>query len=1272
MHEPGGISLIDAAGGTGQNFSVENLNARNADEAGTHLRFNDPIGGLLVFSIPSTGYNAIKVSFSTRRSSSGAGTQNWWYSLDGTSYTSLTTIQPNNGDPKLVTLDLSGIAGTSNNPMLKLKVAFVQGSGGLAGNNRFDNVAADGNAIGVAPPRDSISPIVNFSPENNSTNIPVSQIFTITFNEPVRLISNGPLDISNASSFIEMRQGRIDGAKVPVRILVFDGVPPTITVEPMSPLRNNETYFITLESNRVEDTSNNAISERQVVQFTTIGVQTQLETGDLAFIAYRMNAVGADDEVALLTFKDLIPGTLITLTDSKYTTNATPQCSGGILWVSPLDQCVPAGTVITIQTSALVTNIGKVSGGGFGLSSNGDQVIVYTGSAAQPHYITALTSIAWVSGNTSCGGSLSAKPAGLTDGTNSINTSTAPGNTSGLSVNAFYQGPSSGNINEIRDAVFKPSNWVVVGAGTPPQTWPNISIPTPPRVSNASTVSSKKIQLAFSVALNELSATTSSNYRGIDGIQTIEVTKNGPLSDTVTILYASPFDAGKPYVLSVADVKGLDGQQMSCAYSYTFTRASGGEIKAKSNFIVTSEGSGTLEILLDVLSSSNGTIDVVPLFDGFSTASPSDVTLVSNTVAIEEGSSVAKVMVTITDDAIEEQSAEYVVLALRNPIGCVVVGDTLITVFIRDNDRKAPVPTKSVELEHVSSFDPSGTNSSSCEIVAYDPESNRLFSTSAIAGFLDIIDFSQPAELKLISSVDINQYGGITSVAVKNGMVAVACPNKDEHLNGKVLLFDVDGKLVSQVTVGALPDMIVFTPDGKKILTANEGQPTADYSIDPEGSISVIDVSNGPGSVTQANVTTLLFTKFNAQEAELIKSGVRKTKASSTLSADIEPEYIAVSSDSKKAWVTLQENNAIAEVDLSSIQISGIWPLGTKDFSVSGNGFDASDNNGEVLIANWPVRAFFIPDGVATYSVGTTNYIVTANEGDEKEYGGLVERTTLNDSKYVLDAKTFPNAAFLKQNYNLGRMRLTNLNGDTDGDGDIDVLHCVGSRSFSIWNADTKTLVYDSGDDFEMITSSNPTTSKIFNSDHESNSLKNRSRSKGPEPEGVVVGQISNKTYAFVALERVGGVMVYDVSNPQTPRFVDYNNARGATEYSGDNGPESLTLIHSTQSSDKNTYLVVANEVSGTLTIFKVIDNNSPSSVDDLDSSVETVTLHPNPATSGMVMLSHTADVVVMDIMGRIVFTGRSVNTLNVAGYTSGTYIVYSTMGSVSRLVILD
>src|SRR5690606_23093442 len=243
---------------------------------------------------------------------------------------------------------------------------------------------------------------------------------------------DSPIDNSNAASLVELRLNDQFGALVPFTTTFTND---EITIIPDADLANSQQYYVAVLENVIEDFSDNAITSVQSAQFTTISEQTVFNAGDMVFVAYRMNATSTEDEIALLTLVDIIPGTFINLTDAKYTSNAQPQCTGGIVWTAPDNECIPVGTVINIQTDGLITNKGTVTGSGFGLSSGGDQVMVYTGTPADPNYITALSSNGWIDNNTSCSGSLSMIPQGLMDGVNASNLSTAPGNDSGNSVN---------------------------------------------------------------------------------------------------------------------------------------------------------------------------------------------------------------------------------------------------------------------------------------------------------------------------------------------------------------------------------------------------------------------------------------------------------------------------------------------------------------------------------------------------------------------------------------------------------------------------------------------------------------------------------------------------------------------------------------------------------------------------------------------------------------------------------------------------------------------
>lgn len=1247
-------SEIDFAGGTGQNFDILNLNAQNGDAAGTHLRFNDPIGGALEFALPTTGFEDIIVKFATRRSGSGAGTQLWSYSIDGTTFVSFTTVAPNNGEPALATLDFSAIAGANDNPDFKIKVEFEVGPGGDGGNNRFDNFTAEGNVIGGGDP---IAPVASFSPNNTSINLPVTVQPAIAFNEDVRLADGTAITNTNIDAVVELRLNNETGTAVPFDAVFADN---TITITPAASLLNSQQYYLALLASTIEDMSGNTITETQSAIFTTISLQTAFTAGDMAFTAYRMNATGTEDEIALITFVDITPGTFIYLTDSKYTTNPQPQCNDAITWTAT--QCVPAGSVITIQTSALVANTGTVTGADFGLSSGGDQVMVYTGSAAMPNYITALTSNGWAATNTECGGSVSMLPFGLVSGVNAVNFAAAPGNEEGNTANAYYNGTQAGTPAELKAALQNPANWVGVGSGTPAQQWPAWGFPGAPVVQSVTILNNTTIEVVFNNELDETTAGNIANYTGIAGLNTAVVD-----GATITLTYTTPFAAGTTYELTINNVEDTAGMAMACEYSYTFSYNT--TVSFASDFIVVNEDAGILNLIVNLENPAAGSVDLVVKSAPFSTADENDFTLATQTLTFTGTSALTQtIAIPIVDDTEEEQHAEYFVLSLENAVGLDITGETLATVYIKDNDRMAPEPTQAIELEYVTSFDPSGTNSSTCEIVVYDAQSQRLITTSAVAGFVDIINFSNPEAPEVVSSIDMNSYGGVTSVAVYNGTIAVASPNADEHLDGSVVFFTIDGTFLSQVTVGALPDNIAFTPDGAKVITANEGQPNSDYSIDPEGSVSIIDVTGGAAAVTQDDATTLLFTAYNAQEEALIASGVRKLKLTSTMSQDFEPEYVAVSADSQKAWVTLQENNAIAEINLTNNTIVDVWALGTKDMSLPGNGFDISDNNNEVLIANWPVQSYYIPDAVATYSVNGTNYIITANEGDEKEYDGFEERTTIGNNSYNLDAAAYPHAAMLKKSYNAGRLRVTNLNGMNDAGTEYEQIYSVGTRSFSIFNADTKAIVYDSGDDFEMYTAADASVNALFNSDSEDNSFKSRSRAKGPEPEGVTTAQIADRTFAFISLERIGGVMVYDVTDPENVQFADYKNNRSVSAYAGDHGPEGITFISEADSPNDKNYIVVANEISGTLTIFEI--DASSLSTGDIVQEPKTFVVFPNPAVNGIAYFNRVADIEVYDYSGKLIQSAKQALTIDTSGMAAGIYLVKTSEGIVKKLVV--
>jgi hypothetical protein len=470
------------------------------------------------------------------------------------------------------------------------------------------------------------------------------------------------------------------------------------------------------------------------------------------------------------------------------------------------------------------------------------------------------------------------------------------------------------------------------------------------------------------------------------------------------------------------------------------------------------------------------------------------------------------------------------------------------------------------------------------EIAAYDPATRRIFSINPTLTRVDVLDISDPSDPTLTFTIPLG--GRPNSVALHEGVVAVAVENAVKTDPGFVKFFDTDGTLLSTVTVGALPDMVIFTPNGRRLLVANEGEPNDAYTVDPEGSVSIIDMTVGAGNLAQADVTTAT---FNDSIPKTNTSSIRKYGPGATLAQDLEPEYIAVSHDSKTAWVTLQENNAMAVLDVEAGVFTQLVGLGFKDHNQDGNGLDVSDLDGGINIANWPVFGIYQPDAIESYRVRGETYLVMVNEGDTRAFTGFNEEVRVGSGSYVLDPTTFPNAAILKQNANLGRLTVTNATGDTDGDGDFDQILVPGGRSFSIRTAGGE-LVFDSGDDFERITAAQVPAS--FNSNGTFATFDSRSDNKGPEPEGVVLGKAFGRTYAFIGLERTAGVLVYDVSDPFNPTFVQYVNTSP-----DDISPEGLLFIKEDDSPNGKPLLVVSHEISSTTTIFEITNGSAPFSV---------------------------------------------------------------------------
>ncbi len=506
------------------------------------------------------------------------------------------------------------------------------------------------------------------------------------------------------------------------------------------------------------------------------------------------------------------------------------------------------------------------------------------------------------------------------------------------------------------------------------------------------------------------------------------------------------------------------------------------------------------------------------------------------------------------------------------------------------------------------------SNGGVAEISAYDPGSKRMFVINGPDSSVKIVNIANPASPVLIATISVKPYGiDVTSVACnKKGVFAISVIDSNGKTNPSNIVFlDINGNYINKVKAGANADHVIFTPNGQKLLVANEGEPNVGYTIDPEGSISIIDLASGIANITQANVQTAGFTAFNSPtviDSKIrifgkIQSGTTFSR-NSTVAEDLEPEYIAISDDNTTAWVTCQENNALAVVNINTATVTSLLPLGYKNHRLAGNGLDPSDrDNGSnaalAKIDTFPVFGMFLPDGISHFKAGNQSYLVTANEGDARaDYGTANnEENRVADVTYVLDSTKFGGAAgvaAIKANTALGRLTVSNRTGDFNNDGKIDSIFCFGARSFSIWNGTTGALVWDSKDEIEQkVKSMFPAN---FNTGHTTNALDDRSDNKGPEPESVTIGKIKDSTYAFIGLERIGGIMIYNITIPTAPYFVQYINTRNFSVTPsqanlasvGDLGPEGIVFIPASESPNGVNMIMLSNEVSGTVAIFNI------------------------------------------------------------------------------------
>tara|TARA_R110000772_G_scaffold202347_2_gene312665 strand:- start:5909 stop:7777 length:1869 start_codon:yes stop_codon:yes gene_type:complete len=545
---------------------------------------------------------------------------------------------------------------------------------------------------------------------------------------------------------------------------------------------------------------------------------------------------------------------------------------------------------------------------------------------------------------------------------------------------------------------------------------------------------------------------------------------------------------------------------------------------------------------------------------------------------------------------------------------------------------------------------------SAAEIVQFHKASNSAFAINSALNQIEVIDLSglttapvanpfsdaslQSSAFTFADSVIVkdaagaNQtimLGAANSIAIYDDVLAIAAEASVKTSPGAVLFFRLDatgqGSFIKAVAAGSLPDMVAFSPDGSNVLVANEGEPDTDYNLDPEGSVSMITLTNGTPTDTAQTInftTDMVFSNDTLNEEDYDSDAKRMAllKAAGikfagpdgmTVAEELEPEYITYAPDGQTAYVSLQESNAIGILDLTTLTVE-VRALGFKDWGTYQLDFSNKDeipafSNVEGLYG------MYQPDTIASYQWNDATFILSANEGDSRDYAAYSEEVRIADiiDEDELNMMLSPS---LQAVYDangakdgLGRLKVTTALGDADNNGEFEALYAYGARSFSIWDQNIN-LVYDSGDDFGKISAA--ILGNNFNSAHTENNGDNRSDDKGGEPEAIAVGEIEGRMYAFIAQERSGDLFTYDVTNPFNVAFVaHYNNRDFSTRFeldddlvnpcdeaqgmdcsevaqSGDLGPESIQFVAPADSPNGNALLIIGNEVSGTVTIYQV------------------------------------------------------------------------------------
>ncbi len=553
-------------------------------------------------------------------------------------------------------------------------------------------------------------------------------------------------------------------------------------------------------------------------------------------------------------------------------------------------------------------------------------------------------------------------------------------------------------------------------------------------------------------------------------------------------------------------------------------------------------------------------------------------------------------------------------------------------------------------------------NDNATRTIAFDRFNKQVYSTNQRANRIDYYDYTNPYKVTTLGSINLNAYlDKVTGVDALFGAVAVIGYGISPQSPGKLILFDDQGSYITALTTGAYPTEVRFSPGGNLLVVSCEGTPSDDYLNDPKGVVTVVDLSVGVNNLSQSDVTQIDFQKLDSTAYDpLIR--IFGNGGQQSPSQDLEPAGLAISSDNSTAYVSLQENNALAIIDLINKELDTVVGLGYKSHALFG--LDASDQANAIHINTYNrLYGMYQPYGLASYNSGGNTYLASANEGAARNYSGYSEVELVKN--IPLDPSDFNQPWLLQNDTVLGRLNISNSIGK-NGDVVYDSIFSFGTRSFSIWDS-LGQLLWDSGEEFEqVIATAYPNN---FNSvAANNNSFKGSSNRMGAEPKAITTGSVDGTLYAFITLEQMGGFFVYDLSNPSAPVFVSYELRRDFTtaannDDKNDLAPTHIEFIGSFQSPIGIPMLMVSNAVSGSISTYIL---GAQVGMDEL--KVEQPGLYPNPST-GTYHSIYTGSFKVFNSNGQLIKEVEESHVIDLTDQPAGYYLVKDDQGQALRVI---